>query len=115
MQEANDEYGIQTPFTLGIQTQGQKEVMLQYGNNGAFSMDSTFGTNDKKLHLYTIMVFDSHFNGQPVAWVLTSRHKEGDLVEWMRALRSHMEATNLCWKSSCFIVDDAQAERNALR
>ncbi|KAI5058415.1 hypothetical protein GOP47_0026585 [Adiantum capillus-veneris] len=51
-----------------------------YGDNNLIAMDATFGTNKYKFHLYTILVFDAHRNGVPVAWVLTSsatmeRHK----------------------------------------
>jgi hypothetical protein len=31
--------------------------MLAYGHNGAISMDATFGTNDVKYHLFTLMGF----------------------------------------------------------
>jgi hypothetical protein len=43
--------------------------MLSYGHNGAISMDVTFGTNDMKFHLFTLMGFDDH----PLAWIITSR------------------------------------------
>jgi len=29
--------------------------MLSYGHNGAISMYATFGTNDMKFHLFTLM------------------------------------------------------------
>jgi hypothetical protein len=45
----------QIPFTIGIQTPTQCESMLSYGHNGAISMDATFGTNDMKFHLFTLM------------------------------------------------------------
>jgi hypothetical protein len=34
--------------------------MVSLGVNGAISMDVTFGTNDVKFHLFTLMVFDAH-------------------------------------------------------
>jgi hypothetical protein len=37
--------------------------MLLYGHNGAISMDATFGTNDMKFHLFTLMGFDDHRTG----------------------------------------------------
>jgi hypothetical protein len=52
--------GIQVPFTIGIQTPTQCESMLSYGHNGAISMNATFGTNDMKFHLFTLMGFYDH-------------------------------------------------------
>ncbi len=54
---------IQVPFTIGIQTPIQCESMLY----GAISMDATFGTNDMKFHLFTLMGFDDHRTGVPLA------------------------------------------------
>jgi hypothetical protein len=34
--------------------------MVSLNDNGAISMDATFGTNDVKFHLFTLMVFDAH-------------------------------------------------------
>ncbi len=55
----------QVPFTINIQTPIQCESMLSYGHNGAISMDATFGTNDMKFHLFTLMGFDDHCTGVP--------------------------------------------------
>jgi hypothetical protein len=33
--------------------------MFQLGHNGAISMDATFGTNDVKYHLFTLMGFET--------------------------------------------------------
>jgi hypothetical protein len=46
--------------------------MIQFGHNGLISMDVTFGTNDVKYHLFTLMTFYFHRKGVPVAWVITS-------------------------------------------
>jgi hypothetical protein len=55
--------GIKIPFTIGIQTPTQLQSMVSLGDNGAISMDATFGTNDVKFHLFTLMVFDAHHIG----------------------------------------------------
>jgi hypothetical protein len=55
----------QVPFTIGIQAPTQCE--LSYGHNGAISMDATFGTNDMKFHLFTLMGFDDHRTSVPLA------------------------------------------------
>ncbi len=50
----------QIPFTIGIQTPTQYESTLSYGLNGANSIGATFGTNDMKFHLFTLMRYDDH-------------------------------------------------------
>jgi hypothetical protein len=46
-------------------------------------MDATFGTNDVKYHLFTLMAFDFHHTGVLVAWVITSTNmwRLGGMVE----------------------------------
>ncbi len=51
---------IHIPFIVGIQTPSQMQYMLSLGNNGVIPMDATFGTNDVKFHLFTLMVFDAY-------------------------------------------------------
>jgi hypothetical protein len=41
--------GENMPFTIAIQTEWQKQMMLKHGNRGGISVDATFGTNDKKV------------------------------------------------------------------
>jgi hypothetical protein len=43
-------------------------------------MDGTFGTNDMKFHLFTLMGFDDHYTGVPLAWIITSRQTIEDLI-----------------------------------
>ena len=43
-----------------------------------------------QFYFYTLMVFDEHHNGVPVAWVITSSQKEENLVVWMGDLQRHM-------------------------
>jgi hypothetical protein len=89
--------------------------MVSLGNNGAISMDATFGTNDVKFHLFTLMVFDAHRIGVLVAWIITSRQTCDDLVEWLTPLKTKFLRNNPKWKPSCFIVDDAPQELRALQ
>jgi hypothetical protein len=71
-QDASEDNGIHVPFTIGIQTPSQLQTMVSLCDNGAISMDATFGTNDVKFHLFTLMVFDAHPTGVLVAWIITS-------------------------------------------
>ena len=46
-QEQMEENG--QPFILAIQTPWQKSMMLKYGNSSALMIDTTWGTNSKKV------------------------------------------------------------------
>jgi hypothetical protein len=70
-------------------------------------MDATFGTNNVKYHLFTLMAFDFHHTRVLVAWVITNQQTCEDLVEWLNALRAKLLSHMLDWKTSCFIMDDA--------
>jgi hypothetical protein len=45
-------HGSNMPFTNGIQTKWQKEMMLYHGHESGVSIDATFGTNDKKVTIF---------------------------------------------------------------
>ncbi len=81
---------------------------------GHISMDATFGTNDVKFHLFTLMLFDAHHTKVLVAWIITSHQTCDDLVEWLTPLKTKLLNENPKWKPSCFIVDDAPQELQAL-
>jgi hypothetical protein len=89
--------------------------MVLLGDNGAISMDATFGTNDVKFHLFTLMVFDAHCTKMSVAWIITSCQTCDDLVEWLTPLKIKFIRKNLKWKPSCFIADDAPQELQTLQ
>ncbi len=102
-------------FTIGIQISWQKSTLLKYGKDGCIAMDATFGTNDLMYHLFTLVVFDEWHNGIPIAWVITSRQKECDIYDWLWALKLFANNEDKHWKPSCFIVDDAIQEREAIK
>ncbi|KAG0618725.1 hypothetical protein M758_4G088100 [Ceratodon purpureus] len=106
--------GSNMPFTIGIQTEWQRKMMLEHGHRSGISVDATFGTNEKKFPLYTLMVFDEWHNGVPVAFVLTSKCAEVNLTPWMRALNERMVEEKPDWEPAAFIVDCAQGEINAI-
>jgi hypothetical protein len=112
-QDANKNNGIHVPFTIGLQNPSQLQAMVSLGDNGAISMDATFGTNDVKFHLFTLMVFDAHCTGVFVTWIITSRQTCNDLVEWLTPLKT-IFLMNPKWKPSCFIIDDVSQELRTL-
>jgi len=113
-QNASEDNGIHVPFTIRIQTTSQLQTMVSLGDNGAISMVATFGANDVKFHLFTLMVFDAHRIRVPIAWVITNHQTCNDLVEWLTPLKTKLLRNNPKWKPSCFIVDDDLQELQAL-
>jgi hypothetical protein len=109
-QDASEDNGIHVPFTIGIQIPSQLQAMVSLGDNGAISMDATFGTNDVKFHLFTLIVFDAHCIGVLVTWIITSRQTCDDLVEWLIPLKTKLLRKNPKWKPFCFIVNDVPQE-----
>jgi hypothetical protein len=89
--------------------------MFQFDHNGLISMDATFGTNDVKYLLFTLMEFDFHSTRVLVVWVITNWQTCENLVEWLNALRVKLLSHMPNWKPSCFVVDDAPQELQALR
>ncbi len=76
-------------------------------------MDATFGTNDMKFHLFTLMVFDAHRIRMMVAWIITSHQTCNDLVEWLTPLKTKLLKKNFKWKPLCFIGNDAPQKLQA--
>ncbi len=73
-------------------------------------MVATFGTNDVKYHLFTLMGFDAHHTGMPLAWIIINRQTMDDLIEWLQPLKAKMLSIMPNWRPSCFIIDDALQE-----
>jgi len=109
-QDASEDNGIHVSFTIRIQTPFQLQAMVSLDDNGAILMDVTFGTNDVKFHLFTLMVFDAHRTRVLVAWIITSYQTCDDLVQWLTLLKIKFLRKNPKWKPSCFIIDDAPQE-----
>ena len=59
--------------------------MLRWANHRKISMDTAFGTNYMKFHLFTLMIFNNFRNGIPIVRIITSRQKD-DLIQWLPAL-----------------------------
>eukprot|EP01018_Ginkgo_biloba_P027366 Gb_05759 [translate_table: standard] len=102
------------PFILGIQTTCQLEQMVKFRKNDLIATDSTFGTNKLKYPLFTLLVFDTHQNGLPVAWIISSSSSTSDIQSWMEKLRSRIYEMDPMWRLSAFMVDDATAEINVI-
>jgi hypothetical protein len=58
VQDAGEINGVHVSFTIKIQTPMQLQFMILCGHNGTISMDATFGTDDVKFRLFTLMDFN---------------------------------------------------------
>ena len=65
--------------------------------------------------LYTVMVFDEWEQGIPVAFTIQGRSREVDITPWLRKLRDRCVAVKPDWRPNAFIVDNDDAELNAIR
>eukprot|EP01018_Ginkgo_biloba_P035343 Gb_06155 [translate_table: standard] len=102
------------PFILGIQSTWQLEHMVKFGKNNLIATNSTFGTNKLKYPLFTLIVFDTHQNGVPIAWIISSSSSANDIQNWMEKLQSRIHEVDPMWRPSAFMVDAATAEINAI-
>jgi hypothetical protein len=64
--------------------------MVSLSDNGAVLINVTFGTNDVKFHLFTLMVFDAHCTNVLITWIITSRQTCNGLVEWLTFLKTKL-------------------------
>ena len=76
-------------FILAIQTEFQKDAMLQYGKK-AILMDATHGTTQYDFLLISLLVIDDHGEGLPAAWAITNREDTTMLVQFLKAVRNRV-------------------------
>jgi hypothetical protein len=84
--------------------------MVSLSDHGAISMDVTFGTNDVKFHLFTLMRFDAQHTKMLVTRIITNHETCNDLVEWLCPLKAKLQRKMPGWKPSCFIINNAPQE-----
>ena len=65
------------------------DLVLKYGWRG-IQMDSTFGTNNHRFPLFTLLVVDDWGNGIPVAWFFCSRELSGSIAAFLDAFRERV-------------------------
>lgn len=95
-------------FALGIMSPFQQQMYLR--NPHAIGLDSTHGTNRRKLELYTIMVQDpDSMKGIPVAFMITNDGSSQPLAKWLSHLKGIVGAPRFV------TTDDSQVEYRAIR
>ncbi len=86
-QDVGEVNGIETQFIVGIQTLVQLQYMISCIHNEPISMDATFGINDVKFCLFTLILFHACFIGVPMALIMAFWTKCEDLVQWLTLLK----------------------------
>ena len=99
---------------LVIQSEWQRQMMREYGNDRALLVDATFGTNKYKFALTTGMVLTGTGEGIPVFWVIHSSSTEAVLKMALDEVAKRMDRDGE-YKPSVVIIDDCQAEINAVK
>lgn len=102
-------------FQLGFSTETMTKNAVQYADGNLVLGDATFGTNSNKLSLYTGLAMDTHGNGLPVFHALTYCSSQPRMLQLFRAWQGHMLRACQGFQPSCFMVDAAQAEINAIK
>ena len=91
LQESTCMDGKNTAFVLGLQSPQQFNVMLEYGDKSAISMDATFRTSACNYFLYTLVIFVGCHNGFLSTWVITNKQDSESLIVSFGSL----------WRRSC--------------
>jgi hypothetical protein len=64
--------------------------------------------------LYTVLMFDQWQNGILVAFIITSKCAEEDILHWLIALRDRVVQFKPDWHPNTVIVNCAKAELNCV-
>ena len=64
--------------------------MMQYGSK-VILMDATYGTTQYDFQLISILVIDDFGEGLPVAWAISNREDVTLLVQFFKAVHTHVE------------------------
>ena len=95
-------------FILALQTEFQRDAMMQYGSK-VILMDATHGTTQYDFQLISILVIDDFGEGLPVAWAISNREDVTLLVQFLKAV--HTRVGNI--ETAYFMSDCAEQYYNA--
>ena len=102
-------------FQLGFSTPRMVQNAIDHADDDVALCDATFGTNSNKLSLYTGLAIDKFGNGLPIFHALTYCTSEAKMLRLFKAWQASMQKAHPGFRPSCFMVDAAQAEINAIR
>ena len=90
-----------TTFILAIMRPSGVAMAAKYGHRRPLQMDATFGTNNLKFPLFTILVVDEHGQGIPVAWMLCSRELTECITAFLQAFKQRVSNKVLSMIAQC--------------
>ena len=59
--DLNKNHQEDAPFTLGIQTEWQQQIMARFGHNSAIAIDAIFGTTQTRVRLIYILILCNYW------------------------------------------------------
>ena len=68
-----------------------------------------------QMQLHSVLVFDKHLQGIPIAWVISERNEGDDFALWMASLQQAGRDACPDWRPSAFIIDCSLAQVNGIR
>lgn len=98
-------------FFMVIMNQFQIEMINNFNNQNerVITMDGTFGLNNKKVLLITLMMIDEFGNGLPLAFCLSERENEVTISAFLTIVRELVGDIN----AQYFMSDDANQYFNS--
>ena len=71
------------PFQLDWTREVNVADAIKWGHNRQVQIDATFGSNNLKFPLFTLVVIDDFNRGIPVAWMVASREQSASPPSWL--------------------------------
>ncbi|KAL3701242.1 hypothetical protein R1sor_019264 [Riccia sorocarpa] len=105
----------QSEFLLALQSPWQQRQMLRFSHNSVMAMDSTFATNAYGFPFFTLVVFDQHQMGLPVAWCIQASEGAHQIETFLLHVKNSALRRMPDWNPSTFITDCCDAEVRAIR
>jgi hypothetical protein len=99
-------------FLLCLQTITQRQFLVKFGTNNVACLDSTHGTNQYGFNLITLMVVDDFGQGNPVAFMISTKEDVSALSAFFRAIKANLPADSTYFASHV-MTDDASQYFNA--
>jgi hypothetical protein len=72
-------------------------------------------TRTVQFPFFTLIAFDQHQMGLPVAWSIQQKETTEMIVDFLEAVKAAALELQPDWKPSCFIIDCAPQEVAALK
>ena len=68
------------PFSIAVMTAGGVAAAVKWGHGCSLQLDSTFGCNQQRFPVFTLLAVDGQNHGVPLAYLICS-HERADLIQ----------------------------------